>query len=107
VQQVLSILQSDLKNPSAERSIDHMKADIVAHMLIPHYQVTIPLFDPTLTLTSASDPLSLEPLGPTSRPNPHSPDQGAIKAAHGIDTGTAGAKVKTDSNPDPNHACKP
>ena len=35
---MLSILQSDLKNPSAERSIDHMKADIVAHMLIPYYQ---------------------------------------------------------------------
>ena len=85
MQQVLSILQSDLKNPSAERSIDHMKADIVAHMLIPHYQVTIPLFAPTLTVTSASDPLSLEPLGPTSRPNPHSRpgrDQGGTRHRH-------------------------
>merc|ERR1719424_1153987 len=52
VQQALAILQSDLATPSADRSIDDLKKDIVAHMLIPHYQ-------------------------------------GAIKAAHQMDTGTA------------------
>jgi hypothetical protein len=52
VQQALAILQSDLATPSADRSIDDIKKDIVAHMLIPHYQ-------------------------------------GAIKAAHQMDEGTA------------------
>ena len=51
VQQALAILQSDLATP-ANRSIDDIKKDIVAHMLIPHYQ-------------------------------------GAIKAAHQMDEGTA------------------
>merc|ERR1711935_114766 len=41
VQQVLAILQSDLVTPSADRSIADLKMDIVAHMLIPHYQGAI------------------------------------------------------------------
>jgi hypothetical protein len=41
VQQVLAILQSDLGTPSAARSIADLKMDIVAHMLIPHYQGAI------------------------------------------------------------------
>lgn len=41
VQQVLSILQSDMKTPSEDRSIADLKADIVSHMLIPHYQGAI------------------------------------------------------------------
>ena len=41
VQQALAILQSDLATPSATRKIADLKKDIVAHMLIPHYQGAI------------------------------------------------------------------
>jgi len=41
VQQALSILQSDLATPSEVRNIIDLKMDIVAHMLIPHYQGAI------------------------------------------------------------------
>jgi hypothetical protein len=41
VQQALAILQSDLDTPSTARSIADLKKDIVAHMLIPHYQGAI------------------------------------------------------------------
>ena len=41
VQQALAILQSDLVTPSKVRSIADLKKDIVAHMLIPHYQGAI------------------------------------------------------------------
>jgi len=37
----MGILQSDLATPSAARSIADLKKDIVAHMLIPHYQGAI------------------------------------------------------------------
>ena len=41
VQQALAILQSDLATPSTARSIADLKKDIVAHMLMPHYQGAI------------------------------------------------------------------
>jgi len=41
VQQALAILQSDLATPSSTRKIADLKKDIVAHMLILHYQGAI------------------------------------------------------------------